>query len=120
MTNKPPDYTEPATFTVAETFERNEQKTKHIHIGGEEKLTIEIDDQTYDRVTVTINDDVSPKGFWTAIHYLREYDVPGVWKERVKTNNTSYRLGALYCIGPFELTDRETNYKEYGERPYDA
>jgi hypothetical protein len=42
-----------------------------------------------------------------------------VWKERIKSYGTDFRLGGLYCIGPFEFTEREMNYEEYGENKYE-
>lgn len=115
----PPEYTDPADFEITDTFTRGEETTHKIEIDEDETIIIQIDDVTYRPLRVTLSEDPSPKAFWTAIHYLREYEAPGVWKEQLMVGDEMYRLGALYCMGPFDLTIRETRYDKYGEHPYE-
>lgn len=56
---------------------------------------------------------------WTIVHWCRDAGVPGVWKSRIKYDGMGYRVGALYMIAGFELTERESNYTKYGETAYD-
>lgn len=54
---------------------------------------------------------------WTLVYWARKIGVPGVHKERVEIGNYNFRLGALYRYAGFDLTERESNYIEYGEWP---
>lgn len=55
---------------------------------------------------------------WTGVYWARAYGVPGVHRELIAQGSTRYRLGALYRYAGFPLTERESNYAAYGERPY--
>lgn len=61
---------------------------------------------------------------WTATAWCRAFGVPGVWKEqltvKVPDRVERYRLGGLYMYMDVPLTERETDYKEYGENPAHA
>lgn len=62
------------------------------------------------------------EGLWTAVHWARQYGVPGVCREELRHIEQGeevqrYRLGALYMYAGFELTERERDYYKYGENP---
>lgn len=119
-----PPYTEPADYKVNGEWQRNGKREVHSITSRPDPTVSEKACEfairnDYDIITVEVLDDPSPKTFWTMVHYLRDYGVPGVWKERVVIDGDPFRIGALYCIGPFELTERETNYNSYGESPYE-
>lgn len=120
-----PPYVEPDDYAVNGSWTRCDEREEHsvtVRPGPTtpEKTHSFAIRNNYDILTVEIlSDDISPVGFWTIVHYCRDYGVPGVWKERLMLNGYPFRLGALYCIGDFELTERETNYQKYGEFPYE-
>lgn len=119
-----PPYTEPASYEVDGSWERNGKREEHsITARPDSTLPPETyhfavrDD--YEILTVEVLDEPPARAFWTIVHYCRDYGLPGVWKEKLIIDGESFRLGALYCMGPFELGERETNYYEYGESPYE-
>lgn len=121
-----PSYTKPDTYWVKSgAFERGEITKHSISVQSdptlpENKISFKVRDD-YSILIVEVNEpDITARELWTIVHYCRDYGVPGVCKERVNLNNGEVlRLGALYCIGPFELSERETNYLKYGEKPYE-
>lgn len=123
-TNSVPAYTQPSFYQTDGSFTPGE-KTEHSVTVRENpaspssEISFTVDDQSFNVLVIDIDGDPSAKEFWTIIHYLRDYGVHGCWKERLTFNKTTIRLGAMYCIGPFELTERETSYNKYGEYPYE-
>lgn len=120
-----PAYTEPAFYKqLDDSFEPGENTTHTLNVRPdptkpEETVEFDVDDETFNVLMVRFDSWPSAKGFWTAIHYLRDYGVHGCWKERLQVDGVAYRLGAFYCIAPIELNERETNYNKYGESPYE-
>lgn len=53
---------------------------------------------------------------WTAVYFCREAGIPGVNKEMIRMGDKWFRLGALYRYAGFEMTERESDYIEHGER----
>jgi hypothetical protein len=117
-----PSYKEPADFTVDGEWEVGEESGHEIE-PEERTITIEMKgDKKRPRVNIGGWSDYTAKEFWTAVHFLREYGVTGVYRETLRCGGKRLRLGALYCIavenGGMEFTERETNYMKYGEHPY--
>lgn len=98
-------------------YEAGESSEHEVSI-GDGVLFIDVEMRGSVKVTAyssTLPDDVV---FWAGVDWCREYGVPGVYKESYWFNDNKYRLGALYLIRGFELTERETDYNTYGERQF--
>lgn len=110
-----PTLAEPYDFSVSGEWEPGEESWHTIDTpDGEIEFAIE----GSRRPEVTILGDCTERDLWTVVEYCRVYGVPGVWKERLKSSLGNWRLGGLYLLNDFDLTDRETDYAEYGENPY--
>lgn len=112
-----PDYTKPGReLDVSGSWSPGDNSTHHIYADGEKvRFVVEGPDK---RPEVNILDEsLTERQFWKVVHYAREYGVPGVWKEWLFTRSEQYRLGGLYMVAGFDLTERESNYGEYGETP---
>lgn len=119
-----PNYVEPDDHSPEGSWEQGED-TEH---------EIKVDGKTCDfRITTSKKNTFvmigrfpsnEEQALWDVVKYLRDYGVPGVFKESLHLRGVQYRLGGLYCIchenGLFEFTERETNYKIYGETRYEG
>lgn len=122
-----PAYQEPYEYEEPdESWERG--LTGYVEIECTNRENISVYFSNSERVAITVNNNernsYSPDDnriYWTVVHFLRDFGVPGVAKERVDIDDTYARLGALYCIaierGAMQFLDRETDYSQWGENP---
>lgn len=111
-----PDVVEPLEHSVDGSWEPGESGIKQVN----SKLLVEVGgSEQKPELEVYREESVSEaEALWTAVHWAREYQVPGVWKETILLEGNEWRLGGLYMMAQFELKERESDYLEYGETPY--
>lgn len=52
---------------------------------------------------------------WTGVYLCRELGIPGVKKEYIYIHDKEFRLGGLYRMAGFPFTERESDYRRFGE-----
>lgn len=115
---------EPIDFSDMEAVGEYEigRESEHIvDFKNDEAIRIQINNSGDIRVDVFYANHLDfDEVLWAAVHWCRDYGVYGVNKESINMHTEDgivrYRLGALYCMANFELTERETSYEKYGER----
>lgn len=108
-----PDYVEPTEYNSPDSeWEPDEEGM--IQIRDDLSVSLEWEGR---RVIIRCNTE-NDEQLWAIVHYCKEYGIPGCWKSFIDDGGDTYRIGGLYCIAGFELTERETNYEKYGETPY--